>query len=411
MENDAIQIFSALIPIGGTVIEIPIRLVGELSAELIRNIVSTLWHAGKQSISVQNITRRGACSLEYLMTNKGTELQYCRIPNEQKEEFLKNLEARGGLYTILPDLNPTDNYFEIAFHTTDVAKVNATCADFQIGQAKEASRNGLREGIINYDDYLVNAKKEELDKIQDNFRKDVSKRKKVDAPGEYTISINKSSLLAGEDERYYYSYVPGTYDKMAGGFQEILLIPKEKTTLKQQGQVIEYTMPLKENFAIYDGGTYRKSGKLEQNHQISGEKLSQSYDPARKEAAELTEVIDKKTTITRDFSKDIIEKENENYYVIRPVGQIENRRVIFLPKENVRISEDGTYTAVLKNGKYAAMSYDDFCKGGTEVVKISNVEALAHIGMAEFEVQSLAKDAQKSMDKTISMAQKKVEKL
>ena len=63
MENEAVTVIAAMIDTGGALVQIPLRFVGEVSADLLRKIFSALWYAGKQSIYIQNTTRYGACSI------------------------------------------------------------------------------------------------------------------------------------------------------------------------------------------------------------------------------------------------------------------------------------------------------------------------------------------------------------
>lgn len=275
MENEAVTVIAAMIDTGGALVQIPLRFVGEVSADLLRKIFSALWYAGKQSIYIQNTTRYGACSMDYLITNRGTELQYCRIPNELKDDFLKDLEARGGLYTILPDLNTVDDYFEIAFHTTDTPKVNAACIKYHIGETQDSP---VAEGIIGIADYVNNASPEQMGIIEADYGKELGLGKKVDAPGEYTLTINMRRLLAGEDQNYYFTHVPGTFDKRVGGYRKLFAVPKGQSDIVHNGHSIEYTLKLNDTYAIYDAVTYDLTGELRVDENINGNTLSGYYD-------------------------------------------------------------------------------------------------------------------------------------
>ncbi len=281
MENEAVTVIAAMIDTGGALVQIPLRFVGEVSADLLRKIFSALWYAGKQSIYIQNTTRYGACSMDYLITNRGTELQYCRIPNELKDDFLKDLEARGGLYTILPDLNTVDDYFEIAFHTTDTPKVNAACIKYHIGETQDSP---VAEGIIGIADYVNNASPEQMGIIEADYGKELGLGKKVDAPGEYTLTINMRRLLAGEDQNYYFTHVPGTFDKRVGGYRKLFAVPKGQSDIVHNGHSIEYTLKLNDTYAIYDAVTYDLTGELRVDENINGNTLSGYYDHSRKDS-------------------------------------------------------------------------------------------------------------------------------
>lgn len=291
MENEAVTIISAMINTGGAVVEIPIRIAGEVTVDLLRKLMSVLWYACKQGAYMQNTVRRGSCSLDYLMTNRGTELQYCRIENGMKEDFLKDIEARGALYTILPDLNTEDDYFEIAFHTTDTPKINAACIKYHIGETKDAP---VAEGIIGMADYVNNASPDKMGIIEAEYKKELKHEKKLDAPGEYTLTINIETLLAGEDGKCFYVYVPRTYNKRAGGYQKMLAIPKSQSEVIHHGQSIEYTLKLSAAYPVYDGAEYRNNGQLRFSENISGEDLAVYFNHSREYDSRLKGIVREK---------------------------------------------------------------------------------------------------------------------
>ena len=429
MENEALTIVSAMIDTGGHIIEIPLRLVGEISVDLLLKICSTLWYAGKQSIYVENTTRRGACSLDYLMTKRGTELQYCRIPEELKEKFLKDLETRGCLYTVLPDLNTEDDYFEIAFHTTDTPKVNAGCIKYHIGETQDTP---LTEGIIGMADYVTNASPEKMGIIEANYEKELQKEKKVDAPGEYTLTINKETLLAGESGTHYFTYVPGTYDRKAGGFRDLLAVPKDKSEMIHDGQSIKYTLNLDDIYTIHDGIAYKNNGEIKDSRSVKGDALAHYYNHSRKgktaterpvltsspetkvleegksaiekgvenyqktnykRAAgfqnfnqrqydygameiEFVHRLQKESQIQKEFTDDDIQYVTDKYYLLRP--NTPGGAMLILPKEDVTYNSDNhRYEVVLKDKSYGRMSEKQFMSGDVSHPGIINKKIAA----------------------------------
>lgn len=435
MENEAVTVIAAMIDTGGALVEIPLRFVGEISADMLRNIFSALWYAGKQSMYIQNTTRRGACSMDYLITNRGTELQYCRIPNELKDDFLKDLEARGGLYAILPDLNTADDYFEIAFHTTDTPKVNAACVKYHIGETQDAP---VAEGIIGMADYVNNASPEQMEGIEAEYSKELGLGKKADAPGEYTLTINKEKLLAGEDKTHYFTYVPGTYEKKAGGFEELIAVPKESSAVIHDGQSIEYTLDLNEAYKVYDGSAYRLSGEFKEKDIVRGSDLAKHYHHfretgsitpetsggrAEKETGEtvrgLTEKavdnyqktpykraagfhnfeqrnydydsltlefvrkLQEESRIEKKFTDDDIQYVTDKYYLLRP--ETPEGGMLVIPKDDVAYDPKAqTYQAVLKDKDYHRLSEEQFRAGDVEHPEVIDKKAAAgHLEVLE----------------------------
>lgn len=428
MDNEAVTVIAAMIDTGGALVEIPLRLVGEVSADMLRNIFSALWYAGKQSMYIQNTTRRGACSMDYLITNRGTELQYCRIPNELKEDFLKDLEARGGLYTILPDLNTADDYFEIAFHTTDTPKVNAACVKYHIGETQDAS---VAEGIIGMADYVNNASPEQMESIEAEYSKELGLGKKADAPGEYTLTINKEKLLAGEDKTHYFTYVPGTYEKKAGGFQELIAVPKSASAVIHDGQSIEYTLGLNKEYKVYDGSAYRLSGEFSEKDIIKGSDLAKHYHRSRGTGSitpeksegraenkvgetvrgstekevdnyqktpykradgfhnfeqrnydydsltlEFVQRLQAESQIKKVFTDDDIQYMTDRYYLLRP--EVPEGGMLVIPKDDVVYDpQNQTYQAVLKDKDYHRLSEKQFSAGDVDHPEIIDKQAAA----------------------------------
>lgn len=275
MENEAITVITAMINTGGAVMEVPLKIAGEVSVELLQTVFSVLWNAFRQSSMEQNRIRRGECSLESLMMTRGTELQYCRIPEALKEDFLKDLESRGGLYTVLPDLNTEDKYFEFAFHATDTPKVNAACMRFHIGETEDAP---VKEGIIGINDYIGNAAQGQLDGIKKAYGKELENQRKADVPSEYTITINKKKMLVKEDASYYYTYMPRTFNKEYGGFTGLLRVPKADARDVHKGQSIEYTLDPQKEYIVYDGRHYRRTGEFMEQMRFSGDDLLRHYN-------------------------------------------------------------------------------------------------------------------------------------
>lgn len=281
MENDAITIMTAMIQAGGGLFEVPLRVAGDLTADALRNIVSVLWHALNQAKQNYDLVNNvGLCDMQTLMKKKGTELQFCRINEEIKDDFYKDIKNRGCLFSELPDLNLEDGYVEIAFHATDTPKVLASCAKFKVGMLND---NDIPEGIIDMDDYINNANPEVMQGMQDAYKAAMgfNNEKKQDAPNEYTFSLNKDSLLAGENDEVYYFYLPKGLVPGTGYHQELIILQKSRCTEIQDGEAIEYTLKFAETYTIYDGQAFNKRDVLEKAMDISGEKLSDYFNHQR----------------------------------------------------------------------------------------------------------------------------------
>lgn len=280
MENDAITIMTAMIQAGGGLFEVPLRVAGDLTADALKNLVSVLWHALNQVNHNIHLTQDvGICDMQTLMKKKGTELQFCRIKEDIKEDFFKDLRNRGCMFTILPDLNPEDGYKEIAFHATDTPKVLASCAKFKVGMLEDSD---IPEGIIDMQQYMNNANPEVVQGMQDAYAQSMGiDPKKQDAPDEYTFSLNKDSLLAGENDEVYYFYLPKGLVPGTGYHQELIILPKSRCTEIQDGEAIEYTLKFAETYTIYDGQAFNKRDVLEKAMDISGEKLSDYFNHQR----------------------------------------------------------------------------------------------------------------------------------
>lgn len=438
MENEAVTIISAMIDTGGAVVEVPIRIAGEVTVDLLKKLMSVIWYACKQGAYMQNALRRGACSLDYLMTSRGTELQYCRIENDLKEEFLKDIEARGALYTILPDLNTEDDYFEIAFHTTDTPKVNAACIKYHIGETKDAP---VAEGIIGVADYVNNASPDKMGIIEAKYGQEVKKEKKLDAPGEYTLTINTETLLAGEDKDYFYTYIPGTYDKRVDGYRKMIAVPKLQSEIIHDGQSIEYTLKLSDDYPVFDGAEYRNNENVRCSENINGEALaayynhSREYNPHLKEAVkekasgpdktpqpskeksmqqpmiqekssyqktpykraagfhnfnersydydamtlEFVRKLQEENQIKKTFTDDDIQYVTEKYYILKP--EEPEGKMLILPKEDVSYHPDERiYRAALKDKGYKVVTDKQLGSGTLNQLETVNKEkAAGHI--------------------------------
>lgn len=373
MDNDALNVITAVINTGGTVLQIPIKIVGELSAELLRNIVSVLWYAlkiGASTVTENAKQKSGVCSMKDLYKLKGYEHQYCRIPVENKKEFFDDLRNRGVLFTVLPDLNTEDKYIEIAFHATDTPKINAACIKFHIGETRDPQ---VPEGIIGMEDYINNASKDVMSDIQRQYKDELAKGKKVDAPGEYTLTISIKKLLAKEDKNNYYTYIPGTYDQKTRSYEKLLIIPKSDAKLVHDDKSIEYVLKLDNDYQIYDGKSYKEHGVLIATSTLSGKEISTSYDhkkewdvSAKNKFDEFIRRSEEMSYLHKTFMDDNVMHITEKYFILMedPESKNPDQNLLVIPKKDVSYnSGERTYHVTLKNKNYRTYSYKEFTEG------------------------------------------------
>ncbi len=135
--NDAVEIIKVSIEFAGNVLPIFLKIGANVTKDMARVIIAAMQ------------CTEGNMSLHDLVKARGSELECVQILNDKREDIEKALTDRGVAYTVLPDLNTKDDYFEIMVHQTDLSRVNSLFDRFNLNGVEVLRKTTLGEYAAN----------------------------------------------------------------------------------------------------------------------------------------------------------------------------------------------------------------------------------------------------------------------
>lgn len=136
-------------------------MFGKGYTERMAAVIQTLQGNGEilDKASIIPYVTEGEVSLDVLANQDGLQQMVCRFPDSTKEQAIEALNAYHIKYAMLPDLNLSDGFFEVAFVTQQQMMVQAMIQRLNIGQ------------IITFEDYEQNADPATVNKMSAEYER------------------------------------------------------------------------------------------------------------------------------------------------------------------------------------------------------------------------------------------------